>query len=293
MSEEKRKRTSVSDMVRPASKQKQVAPPAPTHLDFENNLAEFDAELFEFIAQTDPNFDLNLLQNNPNPPVAEPPTPPSSDAMYPATKEELGMPLRLTGPKVVESDIFGDEVILESEVRVKGSVYGRKEVHIGPSCVIEGAVISEGAVQIAKGCRIEGAVVASDISLNGPVRVEGPVFSRGRVAVQGQLEAQALYASGAVSCTGNPKKDEVRIAAGLIVSRKGRIETDIPVYLANVKTDPEKQKFFLARTANQELDLKLTPPAGDAQPAVVLTSLTDADLEKLVTELASFEERNQ
>jgi cytoskeletal protein CcmA (bactofilin family) len=275
MSEEKRKRTSVSDMVRPASKQKQVAPPAPTHLDFENNLAEFDAELFEFIAQTDPNFDLNLLQNNPNPPVAEPPTPPSSDAMYPATKEELGMPLRLTGPKVVESDIFGDEVILESEVRVKGSVYGRKEVHIGPSCVIE------------------GAVVASDISLNGPVRVEGPVFSRGRVAVQGQLEAQALYASGAVSCTGNPKKDEVRIAAGLIVSRKGRIETDIPVYLANVKTDPEKQKFFLARTANQELDLKLTPPAGDAQPAVVLTSLTDADLEKLVTELASFEERNQ
>src|SRR5438552_1094141 len=83
--------------------------------EFEHNLAEFQVEFFEFVAETDPNFDLDLLRHNPNPPVEVTPSEQVAELLYPATKEELNLPLRLSGPKVINCDIFAEEVILEKE----------------------------------------------------------------------------------------------------------------------------------------------------------------------------------
>ena len=255
--------------------------------DFEYNLAEFELEFFEFVAQTDPSFDLDLLRNNPNPPVAPAIQDNLSEAMHPATKEELGLPLHLSGPRVVNGDIFGDQVVLESEVRVKGCVFGRASVQIGASCVIEGSVVSNGPLQIKAGSRVEGAVIGQSVKLTGPIQVEGPVYSRETLNSQGRLEAQILYANDQINLTGNPTQDEVRIEAGLIMAQAGEIESSVPVWLAEVQVQPDQQKFYLKREANGEIHLvRAFTSSLDAVPgqACILTTLTDAELEKLVTE---------
>jgi len=156
----------------------------------------------------------------------------------------LSLPLHLTGPKVVNGDIFGDKVLLESEVRVRGSVYGRSEVQIGHSCVVEGSVVSGGALEINEGSRIEGAAIGAEIRLVGPLHVEGPIHSRGGITSQGRIEAQTIYANHKISLLGDPGIDAVRLESGLIMAKDGEIESDIPVWLADVEVRTDRQKFF-------------------------------------------------
>lgn len=264
----------------------------PDRPDFEHNLVEFQIDFFELVSETDPNFDLDLLRDNPNPPVEVPPVPDLSEVYYPATKEDLGLPLRLSGPRVVNSDIFGNEVQLEDEVRVKGSVYGRNGVRIGSSCVIEGSVVSGGPLEIETGSRVEGAVIGADIKLTGPVQVEGPIYSRGSLTCKGGLEAQILYATANIILHGDADKDEVRVEAGLIMAKAGNIEIDIPVSLAEVAVQTTQQKFYLGRDEQGELLLlKAVSGLPNQLTSTILTTLTDAELEKLLTELETFERR--
>ena len=294
MSDEKTDQKRPSPISRPAQRftSRTPQPERPFRPDFEYNLAEFELEFFEFVAQTDPSFDLDLLRNNPNPPVAPASPDRVSEAMHPATKEELGLPLHLSGPRVVNGDIFGDQVVLEGEVRVKGCVYGRASVQIGTSCVIEGSVVSNGPLLVKAGSRIEGAVIGQTVKLNGPVQVEGPVYSRQDLSTQGRLEAQILYANDGITLGGNPTSDEIRIEAGLIMSRTGEIESQVPVWLAEVEAQPAQQKFYLKRGVDGLLNLiratTASLEAGSGQ-STILTTLTDAELEKLVSELIGSE----
>ncbi len=264
----------------------------PARPDFEHNLVEFQLEFFEFVAEIDPNFDLDLLRNNPNPPVEVPPAEGPGELLHPGTKEELNIPLRLRGPRVVNGDIFGDKVLLESEVRVRGCVYGRSEVQIGPSCVIEGSVVSGGALEIGKGSRVEGAAIGSEVRLIGPVYIEGPVYSRGGLSSQGRVDAQTLYASTKMSLLGDPTMDAIRLEAGLIIAKSGDIEVDVPIWLADVEVRLDRQKFFQGRDDQGDFRLVRAATASPAQLqglSIILTTLTDAELENLVAELAKLE----
>ncbi len=295
MSDETKEAKTPTTLGRPATQFSSRIPQADRSLrpDFENNLAEFELEFFECVADTDPSFELELLHNNPTTiPEAERPDR-STDAMHPASKEELDLPLRLTGPKVINGDIFGNEVILESEIRVKGCVYGRNSVMIGASCVIEGSVVSGHSLQIKAGSRVEGAVIGEDVQLFGPIQVEGPVFSRQALTSQGRLEAQILYAAGPITLIGNPAQDQIRVEAGLIMSKTGEIESELPIWLAEVEARPDQQKFYLSRNPDGEIQLtRVAEAANQIGPgqSTIITSLTDAALEKLVVEvMASME----
>ncbi len=273
-------------------KTQSLKPQIPVRPDFEHNLVEFQLEFFEFVNEADPNFDLDLLRNNPNPPIEVPEFENTGDQMHPATKAELSMLFRLTGPKVVNGDIFGDKISLESEIRVRGSVYGRTEVKIGPSCVIEGGVISGGSLEIGKGSRIEGAVVGGEVRLEGPIHVEGPIYSRGTLASRGRLEAQTLYAATKMSLLGEKEMDAVRLETGLMMVKNGDIEVDVPVWLAQVEAKPDLQKFYLGRDEAGELKLQraaTTSPTAIQGLSTIFTTLTDAELEKMVAELAKLE----
>lgn len=261
-----------------------------TRPDFEANLAGFRADFFKFVAETDPDFNLELLQNNPAPPPPPAPTHPASEeTWHPTRKVEMTGPLRLSGPKVIAGDILGDQVQLVGDVRVKGSLYGRSGVQIGPGCVIEGHVISGGPVKIEAGCRVEGAVVGNNVSLSGPLYVQGPVVSRQALETWGQLEAQALYAGTNLSLRGT-LSDEVRVEAGLILAKAGNLEVATRVTLARQKADPDRQKFYLAQGEGGNIILtpfaelsQLSPEEG--YRTTVLTTLTDTELEKLLAEL--------
>jgi cytoskeletal protein CcmA (bactofilin family) len=261
-----------------------------TRPDFENNLAAFRAEFFQFVAETDPDFELELLQNNPAPPPPPAPTHPASEEVWhPTRKDEIAGPLRLSGPKVIGGDILGDQVQLVGDVRVKGNLYGRNGVHIGPGCVIEGHVISGGPLKIEAGSRVEGAVVGNNISLSGPLFVQGPVVSHQSLETWGQLEAQALYAGTNLSLKGTAS-DEVRVEAGLILAKAGNLDVSTRVSLARQKVDPDRQKFYLAQ--GEGGNIILTPVAELSQLSpeegyrtTVLTTLSDAGLEKLLAEL--------
>ncbi len=267
-----------------------VGPGRPTSPpDFEDNLSQFQTEFFDFVAQTDPSFDLKLLYANPAPLVEMPPKNDLGEVWHPTTKEELNLPLRLTGPKVVSGDIVSDQVLLEGEVRVKGNVYGRSEVKIGPSCVVEGSVVSGGGVEIGTGSRIEGAVIGGEVRLSGPLYIEGPVYSRASLVSQGRLEAQILYASDSIRLGGDPTHDTVRIEAGLVMARAGELVVEVPLVLAEVEVRLDKQKFYVSRSDNGELVMERAYGKSTPGQSTVVTSLTDADLEKLVADLAGME----
>lgn len=298
MSEENKNTEPVAFPGKPAyqATARPVQPPAGsgplTRPDFEDNLAGFRADFFAFVAETDPDFPLEMLHNNPAPPPpVAPPHPASEEVWHPIRKEELTGPLRLSGPKVIGGDILGDTVQLVGEVRVKGSLYGRNGVQIGPGCVIEGQVISGGPLKIEAGSRVEGAVVGQNISLVGPVFVQGPVVSRQALETWGQLEAQALYAGTNLNLRGTPT-DEVRVEAGLIMAKAGNLEVSTRVTLARQKADPDRQEFYLA--LGEGGNIILTPfaelsqlSAEEGYRTTVLTTLTDAELEKLLAELES------
>lgn len=276
----------------PQHRANSVQPNQPARPDFENNLTEFRLEFFEFVSDTDPNFDLDLLRDNPNPPVEVPAAEPANEVMHPTSKEELDLPLLLRGPKVINGDVFGDEVRFESEVRVKGSVYGRSSVRIGPSCVIEGSLVTTGPLKIEAGSRVEGAAIADEIEVVGSVKIEGPVFSRGSLACRGSLEAQLLYATNSITLAGEAGSDLVSVEAGLIMAKTGGIEVSVPVHLAGVEAKLDHQKFYLGWDASGETTLTraaTVSPDSVQGKATLLTTLTDSDLEKLIIELVNLE----
>src|SRR5690349_19735767 len=189
--------------------------------DFEGNLADLDAAFLLFVVESDPNFDITLLQNNSAPSLLTGPgLRKTGEIFFPEGKQDLTRIMKLSGPRTVEGDVFGDQVILENDVRVKGHVYGVKQVQIGPDCVIEGNLVSDGPVAIGKGCRIEGSLIGADVELDGALTVDGPIYSRSVLLCKGKLTAQSLTAGGNLVLIGEPG-DEVSIEASLILARRG------------------------------------------------------------------------
>lgn len=262
--------------------------------DFEHNLADFEANFFSFVSQTDPNFDLNLLRHNNLAPVVALNPNHKAELMYPTTKYELRLPIRLATPQTINSDIVGNQVILESNIRVKGNIFGMEEVFIGPNCVIEGCVIGGEKVRVEEGSVVNGTITAETIELSGPVEVGGPVVSRGDLTVTGSLKAEALLAGNSVFLMGAPG-DEVRLASSYIIACKGDIETAVPVFLGTgVAANLDTQKFYFSQNGSSfrlirahQAGIELHRPEHNT----ILTVLTDADLEKLLAELTLLEQR--
>lgn len=265
-----------------------------TKPDFENNLTDFETAFFRFAADTDSNFDLNLLRHNPLAPISLINPIPSSELMHPTTKYELNLPIRLATPQTINSDIVGNKVILEGSIRVKGSVFGIEEVFVGPNCVIEGCVISGGKVRIEEGSSTESTVTGEIIELSGPVKVGGPVTSRSDITVTGSLEAELLLANGSIFLMGGPS-DEVKLAASYMMACKGDIETAVPVFLGTGKAvSADTQKFYFSQDSGGFRLIRARQSGIDVhrpEQSTLLTALTDADLEKLLAELAVLEKR--
>ncbi len=257
--------------------------------DFEGNLAAFQSEFIDFVQETDPTFDLNILRHTPFVAAPPPAAPPATAPLYPTRKEELNQPMVLSGPRLVEGDIFADEVWLKNDLRVKGSIFGRKSVRIGPGCVIEGGVVSDGLLEVAAGSRIEGSLVGAEIQLSGPVQVVGFIYSRSGLISHGRLAAQGLYAGSVISLDGSPG-DEVALEAGLIMAKAGTIKTNIPVWLAGVRAQPETHSFVLTRSAAGSIILLPAKSLSEAtQQTTIMTSLTDIELERLIGEVDRLE----
>jgi len=266
---------------RPRAKQKNNRP------DFENNLADFQVEFFQFVAESDSNFDLNLLRNNTSPSLLTAPAAPTPEVMYPVNKQELSGTVRVKGPRTVKSDIFGEQVVLEDKVRVKGNVYGVKRVEVGANCTIEGDLISDGALVVQSGCKVEGSLIGADIELEGSLIVEGPIYSRGILLCKGKLTGQSLTAGGNIVLVGGAE-ETVIIEASTIVAWQGEIQLGPPLTLGGRLIDPAQQKFYLMRSQEQ-LRLSRIPFEQLTEQGSLLTTLTDAELEKLVAELAVME----
>ncbi|MEI6045289.1 MAG: polymer-forming cytoskeletal protein [Chloroflexota bacterium] len=270
-------------MNRPGSKQKSNSKP-----DFEGNLADFDAAFLLFVVESDPNFDVTLLHHNPTPSLlTSPATHTTGEVMHPVSKEALTRTIALNGPLTINQDIFAEQVWLECEIRVKGNIYGAKEVQIGNNCVIEGDVISDGTISIQKGCRVEGALVGSDLELEGLMIVDGPVYSRGGILCRGSLTAQSLTAEGNIVFLGD-SEDEVSLEAALMLARRGQIQIGFPLRLAGQLVDLKQQKFYIAQNGEQ-LRLSRVPFESTIVQSALLTTLTDSELEKLVADLGILE----
>lgn len=263
--------------------------------DFENNLADFEANFFNFVLQTDSGFDLNLLRYNQPTPVVTLSRSQSAELMHPTTKYELRLPIRLATPQTISSDIMGNQVILESNIRVKGNVFGMEEVFIGPNCVIEGCVVAGEKVRAEEGSSISGSITAETIELSGPLEVGGPVVSRGDLTVTGSLKAESLLAGNSIFLMGGPN-DEVRLAASYILACKGDIETAVPVFLGTgAAANLDTQKFYFSQNGGNFRLIRAHQAGIDVhrpEHNTLLTVLTDADLEKLLAELTLLEQRS-
>lgn len=262
-----------------------------TKPDFENNLADFEAAFLFYVVEVDPNFDVSLLSGNPAPAQLEGTVIPPAEVMHPISKQELTRLIQLKGPRTVNTDVFGDQIVLENDVRVKGNVYGVRSVRVGANCVIEGDVVSDGPITIEKNCRIEGSLVGADVELEGMLTVDGPIYSRSAFLCKGRLTAQSLTAEGNIVLIGDEQKDEVTLEASLIMSRQGELQIGIPVKLAGKRIDVDEQKFYVSPGA-EALQLSSVPfeIETEVSQGTLLTTLTDAELEKLVAELAVLEQ---
>jgi cytoskeletal protein CcmA (bactofilin family) len=261
--------------------------------DFENNLAEFESDFHKFVAETDPNFDFNLLRFTHSIPAPETPAP-QSESTYPTAKQELGKTFSYEGPKKIESSLFGEIIELKSDIRVRGSVTAVKKIIIGPNCVVEGNVSSGGLIEFHDNSRIEGSVVGSELKIMGHVIVLGPTLSRGTFEVNGTLETQALVSAKNIKLNGS-ENDYVKVESQAIFAQSGEIETSIPVKLGHTARVAElsTQKFYLSRSADGTLRLARMPSLyqDGIRPAqgTLITNLTDSELEKLLAELAAQE----
>jgi cytoskeletal protein CcmA (bactofilin family) len=257
--------------------------------DFEGNLADLDAAFLLFVVESDPNFDITLLQSNNTPSLLmAPATTPKEDPYFPVSKQDLTRTIKISGPTTVHGNVFGDTVILEGNVRVKGQVYGVKQVQVGDSCVIEGDLVSDGPVAVGKGCRVEGSLIGADVELDGDLTVDGPVYSRSVLFCKGKLSAQSLTAGGNLVLIGEPG-DVVTVEASLIMARHGEIKIDLPLKLAGRSVNVEQQKFYISRNEEQ-FRLSRSAFASEVEQGVLLTTLTDGELEKLVADLAVLEQ---
>ncbi len=273
----------MSSSARIGSKQKSNLKP-----DFEGNLADFDAAFLLFVVESDPNFDITLLQNNPSPSLLTSPVNPAAEQMYPVTKDELTRKIKIKGPNTVNTNIFGDQVVLEDDVRVKGNVYGIKLVEIGANCVIEGDVVSDGAISLQKDCRIEGALIGADVEAEAGLSVDGPIYSRGALLCKGNLSAESLTATGNIVLVGD-KSAEVVIQGSLIMARHGEIQVGATLKLAGRTVNVEQQKFYITQSGDQ-MRLSRVPFEQTAEQGVLLTTLTDSELERLIADLAVLEQ---
>ncbi len=255
--------------------------------DFENNLAEFEADFLRFVGETDPGFDMASLRHNPLAPITILNPSPPAELMHPTTKYELKLPIRLATPQTVRSDIVGDKVVLENGIKVLGSVYGISEVLIGPNCVIEGSVVGGHKVRIEEGSTIGGTVTGEVIELSGPIKIAGSVVSRTDLTVTGNLEAQALLAGESIFLMG-AAGDAVKLAASYVLAYKGDIEAAVPVYLGTDRpANADLQKFYFSQHNGKTVLVrarlsKFDPEPGSTQ-STILTALTDADLESLLS----------
>lgn len=273
----------MSSPSRASSKQKNNPKP-----DFEGNLADFDAEFLFFVVESDPNFDVTLLRNNPTPALpAGPVSPPVVEQFYPANKDELARTIKIKGPETINSDIFADQVMLGDDVRIKGKVYGVRQVQVGANCVIEGDLVSDGSIAMKQNCRVEGSLIGADVELEGPLTVEGPVYSRGVLLCRGSLKASSLTAGGNIVLTG-AEDDKVTLEASLMLARRGEIQLSLPLQLAGQPVNLAHQKFYMTRS-DEQLRLSRVPFEQISEQSALLTTLTDSELEKLVADLAVLE----
>ena len=255
--------------------------------DFENNLAEFEADFLRFVTETDPGFDMSSLRHNPLAPITILNSSPPAELMHPTTKYELKLPIRLATPQTVRSDIVGDKVVLENGIKVQGSVYGISEVFIGPNCFIEGSVVGGHKVRIEEGSTIGGPVTGEVIELSGPITIDGPVVSRTDITVTGNLEAKALVAGESIFLMG-AAGDAVKLAASYVLAYKGDIEAAVPVYLGTDRpANSDLQKFYYSqhngKTSLMRARLSKFDHTPDSPQSTILTALTDSDLENLLS----------
>ncbi len=259
--------------------------------DFENNLVEFETAFKKLITDTDPTFNLSLLRYNPLPAIPEP-APLPAEVFYPTRKQDLNRAISVTGPKVIEGNVFGESVTLEGEVQVTGSVYGMKTVNLGPNCRVDGNVVSGGSLTVADGCRFGGSLTGEEVRLEGKITVKGPVVSRSNFTLQGTLEAQELVALRNIYLNGGGE-DYLKLEASSLFAQNGEINTNIPVRLGQSGrvADPEAQRFYITRAVDGTFRLARAPSPYQegVRPAqgTIITNLTDADLEKLLAELTS------
>lgn len=261
--------------------------------DFENNLTEFEASFQRFVTETDPNFDFNLLRYNLNPFAADI-IPSLTDVYYPTSKQELNKTVTVDGLERIDGMVFGERVVIKENTRIKGNIYGIKGVLIGADCVIEGNVISGGNVQVDNGSRIEGLLLGEEVIINGKVNVIGPAISRGEFTVNGTLEAQELVAVHNITLSGS-ESDYVKLEAHTMFAQSGEIDAKIPVKLGQTarEADINSQRFYLTRGTDGTFRLARAPSPYQegVRPAqgTLITNLSDAELEKLLAEMASLE----
>ncbi len=260
--------------------------------DFENHLANFRREFLQFLEEVDPEFDLSTFQNPadfPPFPPTEPPVERLGEGIFARNKADLYQEILQPGPRVVEGGIFGEQVILGKDVRVKGNVFGCKGVEIGESCVIEGDLVSDRMVKVGRNCRVEGSIIGGEVELEGPLTVRALISSQGNLSSTGSIKAANLNAGGHILLRKN-QPGEVSLETPLIFSRNGDIEIEQVVRLAGSLVDPARQKFYILWN-NGQFQLSRSPfelSEGENSQGALLTVLTDMELEKMVADLAVF-----
>ncbi len=260
--------------------------------DFENCLAGFRQEILDFLEEIDPGLESGSLKISRNIPTISIPEahPERWDAgIYARNRADLDKGIFQQGPRVVEGDIFGEQVILGQDVRVKGNVFGFKGVEVGENCVIEGDLISDGKVIVQKNCRVEGSIIGGELELVGPLMVRALIYSRDNLNSTGGIKASSLNAGGHIIFR-EDEPGEISLDAPIILSRKGDIGVGQVVRLAGSLMDPARQKFFILWNGGQ-FQLSPTPfevSENEATQGALVTVLTDNELEKMVAELAVF-----
>lgn len=259
--------------------------------DFENNLAEFESDFLKYVSDTDPKFDFNLLRY----PMTQMPPEPSplttDESIFPKNKKDLNQLVKANKGMNVPGDVWGNQVVIEDDVTVQGSIYSVKDAVLGENCTVEGSIVAGGRLEVRTGSHIDGTVVASEINLNGKITVGGPVYSRGDLFLNGSLEAQEILAGGNIQLHGQAD-DEVKVEAATIFAQNGEIEVNIPIKLGLSKRTANLllQKFYLSRAGDGTFRLARATGAvsGNPRPAqgTLVTNLSDAELEKLLADLA-------
>jgi predicted acyltransferase (DUF342 family) len=263
--------------------------------DFENNVSEFESDFLDFVNDTDAKFDFNLLRY---PLTQQPPEPTPlrfDDSIYPKTKKELNQLFKVETGKNIAGDVWGNQVVIEDNASIDGSLYSVKDMVLGENCSIGGSIVAGGRLEIRSNCQIGGTVVAAEIVLHGNIRADGTIYSRGDLLSRGSLEAQELLAGGNIQLTGQDN-DEVTVEAATIFAQNGEIEINIPVKLGLSRrtANIQLQKFYLSRAGDGTFRLArtVTTASGGARAGqgALITNLSDAELEKLLADLATVEQ---